>query len=177
MTGIVRRKIKKGGGDLSLIPIMSLFLMLVPMLLLTAEFERAAVLDLFLPSSDIKAVKRENRGPLLTLTISVTPAKLQIVANKEKISIPSKLASKQRSFDLNNLRRELYKLKRKFPSSEEVVLLVGGDILYETIIDIMDACREISLPGGRVVSLFPNVALADRTGFVRERKDGKENTK
>lgn len=162
MPGIVSRKIKKLGSEISFIPVMSLFLILVPMLLLTAEFERAAVIDLYLPSSDIKPQEGTANGPPLNLTIAVSLDKLTVVANKRRITINARKDREVREFDLVRLGNELYKIKKKYPKAGEVVILIDGDVHYDTIIQVMDAAREITLEGGRVMKLFPNVALADR---------------
>lgn len=162
MARIVSRKIKKVGAEISLIPVMSLFLILVPMLLLTAEFERAAVIDLFLPSSDIKPQQNSANDPSLDLTIAVSLDKLVMVANKKRITISARIVGKERVFDLNKLGVELLKVKKQYPKAEEVVILLEGDVRYDTIIQVMDAAREMSLADGNLIKLFPNVALADR---------------
>ncbi len=174
MAGVTPRRIRKKGPELSLIPIMSLFLILVPMLLLTAEFERAAVVDLFLPSSDVKPSSRNKSAPGLNLTISLTPNKITIVANGKKKTIKPVKKGNEIAYDLEKLTEELYRLKKRYPSSGEVVLLIDGEIPYETIIQVMDACREKILPTGDRITLFPNVALADRVVPAKKKERSRE---
>ncbi|RMG61604.1 MAG: biopolymer transporter ExbD [Deltaproteobacteria bacterium] len=174
MAGVTPRRVQKRGSDLPLIPIMSLFLILVPMLLLTAEFERAAVVDLFLPSSDMAPSESKEKGPSLTLTVAVTPDGLTLIANRKKKVIKAKKSGNEVSYELDKLTDELVKLKKKYPRAGEVVLLIDGEIPYDTIIQVMDACREKILPTGERVTLFPNVALADRVVTKEGKKSGQK---
>lgn len=165
MVGIVSRKIKKHGQEISFIPVMSLFLILVPMLLLTAEFERAAVIDLFLPSSDLKPSEQNVNGPTLNLTIALTPLDITVIANKKKVTLKAEGNGEERKFNLRKLSEELYRIKKQFPKSAEVVILIDGNVRYDTIVDVMDSAREIRLGDGSITTLFPNVALADRVAI------------
>lgn len=144
--------------DLNIAPLLSLFVALIPMLLLTAMFQKVGIVNLYLPTLE-EALLQENTGGTskdFTLAVSVTLNRLTLLKDQEVLlaeDIGDGLA-------LDRLAEELAALKDRFPDKRDAVLLLDGEILYETIIDVMDAMR---IAGDR--ELFPEISLADR---VRE---------
>ncbi|UCF88699.1 MAG: biopolymer transporter ExbD [bacterium] len=144
--------------DLNIAPLLSLFVALIPMLLLTAMFQKVGIVNLYLPTLE-EALLQENTGGTskdFTLAVSVTLNRLTLLKDQEVLlaeDIGDGLA-------LDMLAEELAALKDRFPDKRDAVLLLDGEILYETIIDVMDAMR---IAGDR--ELFPEISLADR---VRE---------
>lgn len=144
--------------DLNIAPLLSLFVALIPMLLLTAMFQKVGIVNLYLPTLE-EALLQENTGVTskdFTLAVSVTLNRLTLLKDQEVLlaeDIGDGLA-------LDRLAEELAALKDRFPDKRDAVLLLDGEILYETIIDVMDAMR---IAGDR--ELFPEISLADR---VRE---------
>lgn len=144
--------------DLNIAPLLSLFVALIPMLLLTAIFQKVGIVNLYLPTLE-EALLQENTGDTsnnFTLAVSVTTSKLTLMRDQDVLlteDIRDGLA-------LDRLAGELIALKDRFPDKRDAVLLLDGEILYETIIDVMDAVR---ISGDR--ELFPDISLADR---VRE---------
>lgn len=144
--------------DLNIAPLLSLFVALIPMLLLTAMFQKVGIVNLYLPTLE-EALLQENTGGTskdFTLAVSVTLKRLTLLKDQEVLlaeDIGDGLA-------LDRLAEELAALKDRFPDKRDAVLLLDGEILYETIIDVMDAMR---IAGDR--ELFPEISLADR---VRE---------
>jgi len=63
----------------------------------------------------------------------------------------------QNGLKLDSVVGKLVALKKEFPDKRDAVLLLDSEILYETIIDIMDAVR---INGD--TELFPDISLADR---------------
>ena len=141
--------------DLNLAPLLSLFVALIPMLLLTAMFQKVGIVNLYLPTLE-EALLQENTGDPsreFTLAVSVTLSKLTLMKDQE-VLLSEDLGE---GFRLDNLATELIALKDRFPDKRDAVLLLDGEILYETIIDVMDAMR---IAGDR--ELFPEISLADR---------------
>ena len=149
-----RRKRGEYDVELNLAPLLSLFVALIPMLLLTAVFQQVGIVNLFLPtaeearySEDVDAVGD------FTLTLTVTPGEISLRRDDEILYRDASSGE----FDLPALKKQLIKVKVKAPAKTDLVLLLDGSVLYETIIDIMDAARE-SEDG----ELFPDISLADR---------------
>jgi len=141
--------------DLNLAPLLSLFVALIPMLLLTAMFQKLGIVNLYLPTLE-EALLQENTVDAsqdFTLAVTVTRGEITLVRDRE-ILLTENIED---GLKLDRLITELAALKDDYPDKRDVILLLDGDILYETIIDIMDAVR---IRGDR--ELFPDISLADR---------------
>jgi len=141
--------------DLNMAPLLSLFVALIPMLLLTAMFQSVGIVNLYLPTLE-EALLQDNAGdPSLDFTLAITVTRKEISLIKDQEVLLTE--SLENGLNSDKLVSELIALKDEFPDKRDAVLLLDGDILYETIIDIMDAVRVM---GDR--ELFPDISLADR---------------
>jgi biopolymer transport protein ExbD len=141
--------------DLNLAPLLSLFVALIPMLLLTAMFQKVGIVNLYLPTLEEALLQDGANVPSqdFTLAVTVTPKEISLMKDQEVLITESI----ENGFNLDKLVEELVTLKKEFPDKRDAVLLLDNEILYETIIDIMDAVR---VNGDR--ELFPDISLADR---------------
>lgn len=141
--------------DLNLAPLLSLFVALIPMLLLTAMFQQVGIVNLYLPTIEEALLQDAATDPSLdfTLAVTVTLKKISLVKDQE-VLVSETIED---GLDLDPLVEKLVTLKDEYPDKRDAILLLDGDILYETIIDIMDAVR---IKGDR--ELFPDISLADR---------------
>ena len=141
--------------DLNMAPLLSLFVALIPMLLLTAMFQSVGIVNLYLPTLE-EALLQDNAGvpsQNFTLAVTVTLSEISLMKDQEVLLTEAI----ENGLKLDRLIGELVTLKEEFPDKRDAVLLLDGEILYETIIDIMDAVRVV---GDR--ELFPDISLADR---------------
>lgn len=141
--------------DLNMAPLLSLFVALIPMLLLTAMFQSVGIVNLYLPTLE-EALLQDNAGDPsqdFTLAVTVTLSEISLMKDQEVLLTEAI----ENGLKLDRLIGELVTLKEEFPDKRDAVLLLDGEILYETIIDIMDAVRVV---GDR--ELFPDISLADR---------------
>ena len=136
-------------------PLLSLFVALIPMLLLTAMFQKVGIVNLFLPTLEEALLQDTTSDTSLdfTLAITVTRKEISIIKDQEVLLTESL----EDGLNSDKLVTELVALKDEFPDKRDAVLLLDGNIRYETIIDIMDAVR---VKGSR--ELFPEISLADR---------------
>jgi biopolymer transport protein ExbD len=125
------------------------------MLLLTAMFQQVGIINLYLPTLE-EALLQDSAGDPsgnFTLAVTVTSKTISLMKDREVLLTEGT----ENGLKLEGLIGELVALKDEFPDKRDAVLLLDGDILYETIIDIMDAVR---VTGDR--ELFPDISLADR---------------
>jgi len=138
--------------ELKLIPVMSLLVVLVPMLLQTAVFERTAAVQVNLPSADeVRYLEEPDPKTLAeSLTLALTDEGFLLASGEKKlVQIPR---TGETAFDFPALEAELRKAKIRYPNQEALVLLVEDQIRYDDVIRTMDRCRPH----------FPAVSLADR---------------
>ena len=141
--------------DLNMAPLMSLFVALIPMLLLTAMFQKVGIVNLYLPTLEEALLQDSASDPSQDFTLAVTVTLKEISLMKDREVLLTE--NVESGLKLDKLIGELVTLKDEFPDKRDAVLLLDGEILYETIIDIMDAVR---VKGDR--ELFPDISLADR---------------
>ena len=139
--------------ELTLIPVMSLLVVLVPMLLQTAVFEQIASVDLPLASTDEQQVMEQTPPDQAkeSISLAVTDEGFQIVSGEKTLT---KIPLTQWGFDFDTLKKELNEIKGKkaFAHQEAIILLVEDVVRYQDIIHTMDACR----------IYYPGISLSDR---------------
>ena len=141
--------------DLNMAPLLSLFVALIPLLLLTAMFQKVGIVNLYLPTLEEALLQDGDNDPSqdFTLAVTVTLKDLSLLKDRE-VLITEDI---QNGLKLDRFIEKLITLKKEFPDKRDAVLLLDSEILYETIIDIMDAVR---VNGD--TELFPDISLADR---------------
>ncbi len=164
-------------ADVDLTPIMCLFIILVPLLLLSAVFERLAALQVHLPeASTIEETEKAKEEPtgIVELRLLLKEDGLELdgtlshdPSGKEKEvyeDIRYDFPLQGERYDLEGLQRALRNLKSQYPRQEEIVFLVDDKVSYDVIVQAMDACRqEFVLEDGEKKSLplFPEIALSE----------------
>ncbi|MDZ7362176.1 MAG: biopolymer transporter ExbD [candidate division KSB1 bacterium] len=136
-------KTRHGGSDLNMTPVMNIFLILVPFLLLTASFVKIAILEMSLPSlsqknSSVSQPSEEKKALVLNM--------LAIRENGFELKSPTFnfpfIMKKGAQYDFEQLQANLRQIKEKFPDSEDVVIQPEDMIKYDDVIKVMDRCRE-----------------------------------
>ncbi|NND64401.1 MAG: biopolymer transporter ExbD [Gammaproteobacteria bacterium] len=152
-------------AELNITAFMNLMVILVPFLLITAVFSRMAILEVNLPdpgdgSDDIKRS--------LQLEVIVRQNSLMVV---DRNSGPLKsLPNTKGSYDYKGLSFFLQRIKAKFPDKLEATLLLEPNIPYDTLVQVMDAVRQVDLVvAGEVETfqLFPVIAIGDAPARAR----------
>lgn len=136
-------------SDLPLIPVMALMVVLVPMLLQTAVFEKIVSTQLNLPSSDEVSYVGAAAPTEDTVTLAVTRAGFQFISGEATIQ---RIGLVSGALDFKGLKTALATVKRKYPNQSAIVLLIEDGVLYDDIIHSMDECRPH----------FPAISFADR---------------
>jgi biopolymer transport protein ExbD len=153
--------------EINMVPIMNMFMVLIPFLLMSASFFHIKAINTSVPvlaeASDADAAEKE---------ISVTVV-VKLKADGIKASAIStdlnehELAALEGEFAFNMddettysvFSQHLKKIKTQYPKSDTLILIPEDDILYDTIIQTMDVARKTEEN-----SLFPNVVLSASLG-------------
>jgi biopolymer transport protein ExbD len=151
----LKTKIKtraSGGEDLQMTPIMNVFLILVPFLLLTASFVKLAILEMSLPSlnQNTSSVTQasEEKKPLVLNMLAVRQNGFEL--KSPTFDFPF-IVKKGEQYDFEQLQGSLRQIKDKFPDSEDMVIQPEDVIKYDDVVKVMDRCRE---------SGFPNISIS-----------------
>jgi len=129
------------GAELNMVPMMNLFTVLVPVLLLAAVFARVSVLELSLPpkgSGEEGSASYEEKSPL----------NLLVVISEEGITVggtggflPSLLKA-EGAYRPERPASLLQAVRDEYPEETKVTVASGSKIPYEEILAVMDVCRD-----------------------------------
>jgi len=154
-------------------PMMNLMVVLIPLLLTSAEFVKLGVVELNLPPA---AIGPEGEALAQMPIESFQKLDLAVTITNEGFFISSALAVlggdrsgeptiplKNGEYDFETLSAKLFEIKEKakdtFPDIEQIILMAELEVDYQTVISTMDAARTYST-GREDVLLFPDVSLS-----------------
>lgn len=136
-------------GDLNITPVMNIFLILVPFLLLTAVFVRIAVIEFSLPGASKQSEIQEAKQSKAIVTIlAINEKGFELKTEGARFPI---ILKKQDNFDFQTLVEKLKKVKELHEDTEDIIIAPQASIKYDTIIKVMDRCRENG---------FPNISIS-----------------
>lgn len=127
--------------DVNIIPVMNIFLLLIPFLLLTAAFVQLAVVELSLPSLNKGQGQQTLERPqnLVLIILAVKETGFQLKAQGFKFDPLNKVNNQ---YDYRQLIRQLKQIKQAHPYAEDILLSPDNKVKYDIIIKVMDRCRE-----------------------------------
>jgi biopolymer transport protein ExbD len=135
--------------DVNIIPVMNIFLLLIPFLLLTAAFVRLAIVELSLKPLNKNRAEQIQQAPknLVLIILAVKETGFQLKSPGFIFSPVNKINNQ---YNYDKISEQLKQIKTKHPHAEDILIAPQAEVKYDTIIKIMDRCREIG---------FPNVSL------------------
>jgi biopolymer transport protein ExbD len=155
--------------ELNMIPIMNMFLVLIPFLLMSASFFHIKAINTSIPvHADTPAKEQISEKQKIKVTVIVELKQDQIrisalsdTPNDLALSALETTLPRQMGNDVSveQLAGHLKRLKDQYPESDTMILIPDGEISYNDIIQAMDCARQ-----HETESLFPNVVLSGSLG-------------
>jgi biopolymer transport protein ExbD len=140
---------------------MNLVTILIPFLLMAAQFVTYAVIDSALPSISDTNTPLPPEDPL-NLSISIRTNGLSVAARG--LEPAHELPLRDGEYDVTGLRALLTTLKDDNPDEDTVILVPGADVPYAALVTTLDAAREDpeAAGDGRCAGrcLFPRSVMA-----------------
>ena len=173
----MRRRIRdeEHTGELNIVPYLDVVVNLVMFMLLSLTgLVGLGVLNVSAPklAGDAAAAERVERPPLL-LTVAIGRQGFTVAgaggvlgrdAPAPDAARPPTVPLREGKYDYPALTEELKRVKDLFPSETAIILSADPDVVYDVLIQTMDACREVRVkgPDGRVERkpLFFDVSLS-----------------
>ncbi len=143
-----RKKEKKGGFLPILIPVMNLFLLILPLVIQNAYLQKLTTLDLQLPTiSGASSLPAEavNRN----IFIEINPSVITIREDEKKIDE----IQIGEGFEERLLSR-LTEMKQAHPLKKDILLKVAPQVKYDIVVRVIDQCKKEG-------KLFPEVVYFD----------------
>ena len=147
--------------DLDITPFMNLMIVLVPVLLLGMVFTQVRMIELNFPGLE-SATERTLKPGQLSLVVTLIPGGIEVRDGQR--GLVKALPVEESKHDFAGLRQVLQHIKRRVPEKTDVILQVGPEIDYQTLVHAMDAIRSYpAVVAASVVEgeLFPDVSLMD----------------
>ena len=139
---------------------MTLMVILVPFLLITAVFSRLAILELNLPGSSSEPADEPEQ--VFQLEIIVRNEKIEV--GDRNIGALGVYPNEDDGYDFAALSEKLGEIKRDYPDKTDAAILLESDISYDTLVQVMDRVRvsEAVVDDSIVrTELFPDISIGD----------------
>jgi biopolymer transport protein ExbD len=154
--------------DVNLIPIMNMFMVLIPFLLMSASFFHIKAINTSLPvHADTPAKTDPQKEKVkITVVLEIKEDQLRIstlsdTPNDLAVSAGETVIPRQPGGDISAavLAAHLKKIKADYPDSDTMILIPDDNVSYREIIRTMDCARSFESE-----QLFPNVVLSGSLG-------------
>lgn len=136
-------------ADLNIIPVMNLFMVLIPFLLLGAAFYHIGVIPTSIPSHDPQEADVPKTPTTVLASLVVDEAELRLSFDSTSLSmeelqdlavtLPKK---KDGSYDTRALQARLVEVKAKYPKSNTITILPHDRLKYQDLVGVLDVTRE-----------------------------------
>lgn len=154
-----RHRRLEASADLDITAFLNLMIVLVPVLLLGMVFTQIRMIELNFPGMEAGEAPPADQ---FRLVVTVIPEGLE-VADSDR-GLIEVLPAKEQIQDYEGLRTVLQQIKSRVPDKTDVILEVGPEVDYQTLVTVMDTVRSYSaVVAASVVEaeLFPDVSLMD----------------
>ena len=145
------RRLKGPGSPLNITPFLNLMVVLIPFILTGVVFSKMTVLDLNLPSSQ-GVINPSDQEPL-QLIVTLHEDGIIVTGNRLPVT---RLPQVSGHYDLKGLSTLLQAVKSQYPKEKSVILLSEPQIPYESLVAVMDTCRNNGSS-----ELYPDVTLGE----------------
>ena len=134
-----------GEAELDLLPMMNVFIVLIPMLLTSAVFLKVAVIDTNVPSATGTAPA--DAGERLSLAITIKDDYFVV----EGKGIASRVIARADADASAKLAAALADVGVTHPDNQDVIIISQPKTRYQDIISVMDVARSAGLPSASLL--------------------------
>jgi biopolymer transport protein ExbD len=168
MPRTLRRRRPEEDTELNMVPIMNMFMVLIPFLLMSASFIHLKAINTSVPVHADTSENNLDSQPDAKVTVMLSLGEKALRVTASGTGIPeAKLSEMETSITLEGgiaavegrLKESLANIKARYPGSDTIVLVPDASILYDDIIRTMDMARSTD-----ETDLFPNVVLSGSLG-------------
>jgi biopolymer transport protein ExbD len=155
-------------AELDLLPVMNLFIVLIPFLLAAAAFYEVGVIATSVPQAATGMTDVERRTEAITLSVIIDADHVALEARNEALD-PTALAgfaadlpAAGGAHDLAAVQAAAVRIKDAYPKSDTAIVLPAPTVRYDQLVRILDALREQDLGREQTRPLFPVTVFSKR---------------
>jgi len=155
--------------NVNLVPIMNLFVVLIPFLLMSAAFFNISVINASVPALQKEKTDLAKSDVAVTMMVRMKPDAFTITASSDTLpraeldKLRAEIPRQGKMMGLKEFSDHMLACKQRYPKSETMLLVPDGGIEYQDVIAVMDAGRWVKVEqDGTMVryGLFPNVVIS-----------------
>lgn len=157
-----RNKRLQGIVELNITAFMDLMVALITFLLITAVFSRLTVVELNLPAANAKT----NPAQEIKLALQLVVHEKSFDIQDANLGLIKQIPRDPTKFDWKLFTSTLLEIKYRFPSEQNITLMLEPGVNYKTMIEVMDHVRTTEVLNNattETVELFPNISIGDAT--------------
>ena len=163
------RRMQSIEAEPNLIPVMNLFVAMIPFLLLAVAFFHVGVIPTTLPThtENTSDIAPSRNAVTVSLVINddgmALSAMSTALSEQELAGLAREIPKREGSYDHEALLEALQDFKRRYQESDTIILLPAEGVSFSDVVHAMDTARErIVREDGRErrVPLFPVVVLS-----------------
>lgn len=165
-----RRVREEEDTELNMVPIMNMFMVLIPFLLMSAAFYHIKAVNTSIPvhgnaPTEENISKPEEEKIKITVVLELKQNQIAISAMSDKLdgnalaALEKQIHRPAGDISVAQVAEFLKRIKTRYPASDTLLLIPDGDVSYDEIIQAMDCARSYESN-----ALFPNVVLSGSLG-------------
>ena len=167
MAGLRRHRTgRETDVEVDMVPIMNMFLVLIPFLLISTNFINLKVINTSVPVLSDGGAEKKNEIKV-TAIVEIKPQGLHISAASDAIDVGELKKweaqidkGSEEEYPFSQIAAHLKKIKERYPASDTLIIIPDESVIYDTVIQVMDVARY----AGNNVPLFPSVVLSGKVG-------------
>jgi len=142
------KQAKDGPEELNLIPVMNLFVVLIPFLLAGAAFLRFGVIATNLPTNSPNESDVPKTPTTVAVTLRISPEEMDVqvastsLTPQEVQELGALIPAVNGKVDADSLQAHLRMLKEKYPKSTTLTVMPYDDMNYQELVGMLDKTRE-----------------------------------
>lgn len=163
------RKMGEVEAEPNLIPVMNLFVAMIPFLLLAVAFFQLGVIPATLPTHTENSSSVEANTEAVTVSVVISEEGFRLTIMNQNLTeatlneMARTIPKESGQYDLEAFVQHLQTIKRRYPRSDTILVLPAERVPFADVVRSIDAAREIvsgSTGNERRTPLFPNVVLS-----------------
>lgn len=141
------KRVQEEAQDLNVIPVMNLFMVLIPFLLMGATFFHIGVIPTSTPTLNPSDSDVPKTPTTVAVNMEVTPDLIRISCASVSLSeddlnaLSAEWPRKGNEYPVDALQKALVNIKAKYPESNTLTVLPFEDLNYQELVKILDVTR------------------------------------
>lgn len=141
------RRATEDAVEINVIPVMNLFMVLIPFLLLGATFFHIGVIPTSTPTLSPSDSDVPKTPTTVAVNLEITEDLLRITASsvsldpEELEALSAEWPKKNGEYQVDALQRALVEIKQKYPESNTLTVLPFEDLNYQVLVSVLDVTR------------------------------------